>query len=140
MKKILLALLCLCLTLASGCGDGAPVEQASDLDIPALSEKLKSSDASVRLAACIEFSEGLHNAAPALDTLIEVMKSDKDAKVREMAAYAIFRMGEDEGKPAMPAVKERYKTERNAGVRSVLFTLWNHLEPETSPGATPATP
>ena len=140
MKNLLLATLCLCLTLASGCGDGAPVEVAADLDIPALLDELQSSDSNARLDACIKLSEGLHTAAPALDTLIEVVKTDKDAKVREMAAYAIFRMGEDAGKPAMPMVKERFEKERNAGVRSVLFNLWNQLEPETSPGGAPTGP
>ena len=140
MKKFFFCSLCIGLLFGTGCGDGAPVEVAADIDVPALLEELKSSDKDVRVGACISLSEGLHKAAPALDALIEVVKNDKDARVREMAAYAIYQMGEEEGKPAMPMVKERFEKERSSGVRSVLFNLWNQLEPETSPGATQKAP
>ena len=128
--------LLLCVGLLLGCGDGGPVEVAKDIDVPALLEELKSSDVDTRVNACVQLSEGLHKAAPALDVLIEVVKNDKESRVREMAAYAIYQMGEEAGKPAMPMVKERFEKERSAGVRSVLFNLWNQLEPETSPRAT----
>ena len=118
-----------------GCGGGIPEEVAADIDVSALLEQLKSADADTRYTACVSLSEGLHKAAPALDPLIEVMRSDKDPRVREMAGYAIYQMGEEIGKPAMAMVKERYDKERAQGVRSMLINLWNQLEPETSPVA-----
>lgn len=134
MKKILPLFLLIGLVLGTACSDSGPVATAADIDVPALLEELKSSDPSVRLQACVSLSEGLHTAAPALDSLIEVVKTDKDAKVREMAAYAIYQMGEEAAMPALPMVKERYQKERAAGVRSVLYNLWGLLEFETRPG------
>lgn len=140
MKTFLICSLFVGLLFGTGCGDGAPVSVAKDIDVPALLEQLKSSDKDERVDACISLSEGLHKAAPALDTLIEVVKNDKEARVREMAAYAIYEMGEEAGMPALPMVKERFQKERTTGVRSVLFNLWNQLEPETVPGAAQNTP
>lgn len=96
-------------------------------------EQLRSSDASARELACIELSKGLETAAPALDALIELVKSDKESRVREMAAYAIYEMGPEVGKAAMPMIKERWEKERSQGVRSVLLNLWNQIEPDSSP-------
>ncbi len=140
MNKAFSLLLLVVVVLGTSCGDGAPVETAKDIDVSALMEDLKSSDSSVRFTACVELSEGLHTAAPALDALIELVKSDKDPKVREMAGYAIYQMGEEVAMPALPMVKERFEKERVAGVRSVLYNLWGRLELETRPGGAPTQP
>ena len=129
------ALFTMIVGLLVGCSDGTPVRVAADIDVPGLMEQLKSSDPDVRYKACVALSTGLENAAPALDVLTEMLKSDREARVREMAGYAIYEMGDEIGKAAMPVVKERFKTERSPGVRSVLNNLWNRLEPETSPAA-----
>ncbi len=140
MKNIFPFFLIVGLLAGTGCSDSGPVETAADIDVPALLEELKSSDSSVRFTACVSLSEGLHTAAPALDALIELVKTDKDAKVREMAGYAIYRMGEEVAMPALPMVKERFDKERVAGVRAVLFNLWGMLELETRPGGAPTQP
>lgn len=129
------ALFTMIVSLLAGCSDGAPVQVAADIDVPGLMEELKSSDPDARFQACVELSKGLGNAAPALDVLTELLKSDREARVREMAGYAIYQMGDEIGKPAMPVIKERFKAERSPGVRSVLNNLWNRLEPESSPAA-----
>ncbi|MCS1409012.1 MAG: hypothetical protein M2R45_02191 [Verrucomicrobia subdivision 3 bacterium] len=138
--KMFMILVVLFVVIGVGCSDGGPQAVAADIDIPALLEQLKSPDADTRLAACVSFSEGLHRAAPAINELIEVCKTDKDAQVREMAVYAIYQMGEKAGKPAVPMIKERWEKERSLRVRSMLFSLWNMLEPETAPTVSNARP
>ncbi len=133
MKKFQLLIALMGALLAVGCGDKLPEAVAADIDVQALLTQLKDSDRAQRVDACVKLSEGLQNAAPALDALIEVVRSDKDAQVREMAAYAIYQMGEEIAKPAMVVVKERFEKERAPGVRSMFINLWNMLEPETSP-------
>lgn len=135
MKNLLQSLVLAVVFLAVGCGDGIPVEQAADIDVQGLIAKLDDPSKDVRYQACVDLSTGLETSAPALDKLIELMRSDKDAQVREMAGYAIYQMGEEIGKPAMAMVKERYPKERASGVRSMLINLWNRFEPETSPTA-----
>ena len=133
MKNLFALALCVLVLGGVGCGSSGPVREAAEIDVPALMEQLRSSDASARELACIELSKGLETAAPALDALIELVKSDKESRVREMAAYAIYEMGPEVGKAAMPMIKERWEKERSQGVRSVLLNLWNQIEPDSSP-------
>ncbi len=77
----------------------------------------------------------------ALDAILEVLTSDKDAKVREMAAYVLLQMGEKSAKPAMATIKRRMPG-KNPTVKLNIVNAWNAIEPETSPsqGMTPAGP
>ena len=105
-------------------------------------EQLQSNRSEERLNALIELGDGRDNAAPALDAILEVLTSDKDAKVREMAAYVLLQMGEKSAKPAMATIKEAYAKEKNPTVKLNIVNAWNAIEPETSPsqGMTPAGP
>ena len=99
----------------------------------ALMEQLESTKSAERLNALIELGDGRENSAPALDAILEVLTSDKDAKVREMAAYVLLQMGEKSAKPAIATLKEAYAKEKNPTVKLNIVNAWNAIEPETSP-------
>ena len=119
---------------ATGCGgDGAVQAVSKDIDVVALMEQLESTKSTDRLNALIELGDGRENSAPALDAILEVLTSDKDAKVREMAAYVLLQMGEKSAKPAIATLKEAYAKEKNPTVKLNIVNAWNAIEPETSP-------
>ncbi|MEC7201226.1 MAG: HEAT repeat domain-containing protein, partial [Verrucomicrobiota bacterium] len=119
---------------ATGCGgDGAVQAVSKDIDVVALMEQLESTKSADRLNALIELGDGRENSAPALDAILEVLTSDKDAKVREMAAYVLLQMGEKSAKPAIATLKEAYAKEKNPTVKLNIVNAWNAIEPETSP-------
>ena len=119
---------------ATGCGgDGAVQAVSKDIDVIALMEQLESTKSADRLNALIELGDGRENSAPALDAILEVLTSDKDAKVREMAAYVLLQMGEKSAKPAIATLKEAYAKEKNPTVKLNIVNAWNAIEPETSP-------
>ena len=119
---------------ATGCGgDGAVQAVSKDIDVVALMEQLESTKSADRLNALIELGDGRENSAPALDAILEVLTSDKDAKVREMAAYVLLQMGEKAAKPAIATLKEAYAKEKNPTVKLNIVNAWNAIEPESSP-------
>jgi NADPH-dependent ferric siderophore reductase len=137
----LTGVICLVL-LTTGCGDDSVKAVSKEIDVVTLMEQLQSNRSEERLNALIELGDGRDNAAPALDAILEVLTSDKDAKVREMAAYVLLQMGEKSAKPAMATIKEAYAKEKNPTVKLNIVNAWNAIEPETSPsqGMTPAGP
>ena len=119
---------------ATGCGgDGSVQAVSKDIDVVALMEQLESTKSADRLNALIELGDGRENSAPALDAILEVLTSDKDANVREMAAYVLLQMGEKSAKPAIATLKEAYAKEKNPTVKLNIVNAWNAIEPETSP-------
>ena len=65
---------------------------------------LKSEDNDARINACVELAKAGPNAAPAIQSLIPLLK-DNDPTVRRLAAYALGEIG-PASKPALPALKE----------------------------------
>jgi len=87
-------------TLAAGCG-GTPTEK---VDVQAQIQNLKSDNAETRSNACVELAKAGPEAAPAVPSLIPLLK-DSDPLVRRLAAYALGQVGE-KAKEAIPALRE----------------------------------
>jgi HEAT repeat protein len=63
--------------------------------LPALIEALQDTDAAVRCEAILALLKVGADAADAVPTLIEIRQQDDDPKVREYAARALERLGDD---------------------------------------------
>lgn len=121
-------------TLLTGCGGGGtPDAVAKDIDVATLMDQLMSDDAENRLNALVELGDGRENAAPAIDLVVEVLQEDKEANIREMAAYVLMMMGEKAGKPALPMLKEALEKERNPTVKINIINAWSAIDPDSSP-------
>jgi HEAT repeat protein len=104
-----------CLIFSAGLASADPPRKE---DMPKFITNLKADQAKVRIAACENIAElGEIKAAyarEAVDPLLEVVKTDEDAKVREAAALALGRIDPDPVKtvPVLMAVikedKERF--------------------------------
>jgi HEAT repeat protein len=108
---------------------------ASDVrkeDVPRLIKDLKSPVAKTRLAAAQDLGEiGAIKAADAKDAvpyLLQVVKKDKDAKVREAAALALGKMSANP-KEAVPVLIEALKDKENA-VRAAAARALGQLGPD----------
>jgi len=80
--------------------------------IPALIDSLKSTDPDVRIGAAIGlgyFGEQANDAVPAL----QAAKSDRDARVREAAGVALYRIDPDK----FPDPTKQRAERRNASVK-----------------------
>ncbi len=145
LKKLItfVATLAMASTLWTGCGGGGgtPKAVAKDIDVAALMDQLMSDNGDDKLNALIELGDGRENAAPAIDLVTEVLIEDKDPKIREMAAYVLMMMGEKAGKPAVPALQEAFKNEKNPTVKINIINAWSAIDPDSAPGANaPAQP
>ena len=123
-----------CLALLTSCGSNSELTRAAqEVDVQALVAQLNSPDEETRVQACISLATGLENSADAVDALCETIKNDKSARVREMAGYAIYEMGEEVGKKAMPTIKERFGKDPSPKVNNQLFNLWQLIDPDSAP-------
>ena len=110
-----------CLTVAgllAGAG-ASPADEVTKKDVPRLLKALKGSSSKEKIAA----ADGLGklgavyapDARPAAPLLINLLKKDKDAGVREAAARALGRI-DPEPKEAVPVLKDALK-DKAVGVR-----------------------
>ena len=85
---------------------GCSKEGAGDknVNVSAMTADLKSTDKDKRVDACVELAKAGPRAAPAVDSLIPLLK-ESDALVRRLAAYALGQIGPKASK-ALPAMKE----------------------------------
>lgn len=130
------SLLALVAQFLVGCGgdsSSGPKAVAKDIDVVALMEQLQSGEKQARFNALIELGDGRENAAPALDMVVDVLKNDKEADVREMAAYVLLQMGESAAKPALEDLKEAFNKEKNPRVKINIVNAWNAIDPDSSP-------
>ncbi len=74
--------------------------------VPLFVEGLKDKDATIRAAAAANYGKiDLSDKADQLKSLIDLVKNDKDEKVKEGAARGLGAMGSN-AKEAIPAIKE----------------------------------
>jgi HEAT repeat protein len=106
--QITLSLLCglLLATVLTGCGSK---EEAPDksVNVSAQIAALKGPAKETVQNACVELAKAGPLAAPAVSTLIPLLK-DNDALTRRLAAYALMEIGPaaKEALPALEAIKE----------------------------------
>jgi HEAT repeat protein len=113
-RSLVLGLACSFLSLPA-----AAQQPPKKEDMPRFLEKLSAKDAKVRLAAVETIAElGEIKAAyakDAIDPLLDVLKQDEDAKVREATALALQRIDADAAR-AVPGLLECLKTDGEEAV------------------------
>src|SRR5262245_16683911 len=95
-------LLLVVIAILGGCSKEAA--EARKVNIPAMTEALKSSDHEAQINACIELAKAGPRAVSAVSALIPLLK-DADPNLRRLAAYVLGEIG-PEAKSALPALKE----------------------------------
>jgi len=130
MKSLPIAVLLGCLLLIVA---GPATAESKKDEVASLIKDLKTKNAKARISAAKELGHiGAINAADtkdAIPVLLDLLKKDRDAGVRQAVAAALGRMDPDPEK-AVPVFTERLKEDKNAGVRMAAATSLGQLGAE----------
>jgi len=117
----------LVVAVSSGCSKEDA--EARKVNVPAMTEALKSGDRDSRENACIELAKAGPRAAPVVPALIPLLK-DNDLEIRRLAAYALGEIG-PQAKAALPALKELMNDPDRRVVMQVVNSL-RSIDPQGS--------
>src|SRR5216117_3155910 len=115
-----------------GCSKEDP--EAKKVNVPAMTEALKSPDKDTRVNACIELAKAGPRATPAVGALIPLLK-DQEPLVRQLAAYALGQIG-PKASSAIPALKELLG-DQDLGVLSAALNALRSIDPKSTDAKIP---
>lgn len=119
------------LTAIVGLSAGCSKEGGGDkkVNVTAMTADLKNPDKDKRINACIELAKAGPNAAPAVDSLLPLLK-ESDPLVRRLAAYALGQIGPKASK-ALPAMKELL-TDSDYNVQTTVISSMRFIDPKSN--------
>lgn len=85
--------------------------------------KLSSEKHEVRLEAAQKLGD--NKCREAIDSLVKILKSDKQVSARIIAAHALYKIGD---KKVLPVFKEQLKVDKNQTVKTVLEGIIKKME------------